>query len=88
MGNDSIYPPAVTASLFEYAWKSWRDGELNDQGFTDELRIVADWVNTITKGNHEVIFGESTSNKKSKQHSLSSLGKRLAGTLCQCTRFF
>mmetsp|Transcript_29407 Transcript_29407/g.77078 ORF Transcript_29407/g.77078 Transcript_29407/m.77078 type:complete len:120 (+) Transcript_29407:108-467(+) len=49
MGNDNIYPPAVTARLFEYAWKAWRDGELNDQAVADELRMVADWINAGTK---------------------------------------
>jgi hypothetical protein len=56
MGNDSIYPPVITQDLFEYAWKSWRNGDLNDQEVTKELTMVAVWINTVTKAKPQSNF--------------------------------
>ena len=49
MTNDSISPPAAIQDLFERAWKSWRGGEITDQEVEVELKLLADWLNTITK---------------------------------------
>jgi len=49
MTNDSIFPLAATQDLFERAWKSWRDGEISDQQVEAELKLLADWLNSITK---------------------------------------
>ena len=49
MTNDSISPPAALQDLFEWAWKSWRDGAITDQQAEAELQLLADWLNTITK---------------------------------------
>lgn len=46
--NDSIYSPVIFEDLLEYAWESWRSGELNDDGVRSELRVLIDWLNQIT----------------------------------------
>lgn len=56
MSNDSIYPPAITRDLFERAWKGWRDGELNDEQVDVEMKLVGDWINTVTHAKPESDF--------------------------------
>jgi hypothetical protein len=56
MENDSIYPPAVTQDLFEYAWKEWRNGELSDQQVDSELQVLANWLNAITRAKPDTEF--------------------------------
>ncbi|NDP62968.1 hypothetical protein [Polaromonas sp.] len=49
MNNDSIYPPAITQDLFEYAWKEWRNGEISAQEVETELKELAVWINAVTR---------------------------------------
>lgn len=49
MRNDSIYPPSVMQSLFEHAWRSWRNGEIPSEDVDTELQSLAEWLNTITR---------------------------------------
>jgi hypothetical protein len=49
MINDGIYPPSNIQELFEHAWITWRDGELNDKEVEKELQKLADWINSITR---------------------------------------
>lgn len=54
--NDSIYPPAVLQRMIEYAWRSWRNGDLSDKEIDEELQAVGDWLNTITKSKPRTKF--------------------------------
>lgn len=54
--NDSIYPPEIFQSLIEHAWKSWRNGELDDQGVRTELQVVVEWLNKITEAKPRTDF--------------------------------
>jgi len=54
--NDSICPPAKLEDLIEYAWVSWRNGELSDTDVNVELQAVADWINEITKAKPNTKF--------------------------------
>lgn len=54
--NDSICPPAKLEGLIEYAWVSWRNGELSDTGVDVELQAIADWINEITKAKPKTDF--------------------------------
>ena len=56
MNNDSIYPPTVLPSLFEYVWEAWRDGKLNEEQATNELQALAEWLNIITKAKPQTDF--------------------------------
>lgn len=56
MANDHIYPPAITADLFEHAWKAWRSGDINNQQVLEELILVAEWVNIITRAKPQSNF--------------------------------
>ncbi len=47
--NDSIYPPAIFEELLGHAWKSWRDGELDNSSVNKELQALANWLNQISK---------------------------------------
>ena len=49
MRNNGIYSPAVTNNLFEYAWKAWRNGDLNDAEVKTELTKVTEWVNEVSR---------------------------------------
>ncbi len=49
MSDDRIYAPAIIPELFEFAWKAWRNNELNEQEISNELLSIAEWVNTVTK---------------------------------------
>lgn len=56
LNNDSIYPPAEFEDMFEYAWKAWRNGDINDKTVDQELQAVADWLNTITRTKPQTDF--------------------------------
>lgn len=47
--NDSIYPPSIFPRLLEHAWRSWRDGDLDDAAVDTALKALADWLNGITR---------------------------------------
>ena len=56
MNNDSIYPPSILPSMFEQVWKSWRNGELDENEAKIELEALATWLNTITKAKPNTSF--------------------------------
>ncbi len=56
LANDSIVAPVNLIGLLQYAWTSWRDGELSDEQVKEELELVADWINTITKSRPQSDF--------------------------------
>ena len=56
MNNDSIYPPAITQSLFQRAWLAWRDGELDDAQVAQELELIAEWINKVTEAKPDSDF--------------------------------
>lgn len=59
MNNDSIYPPHNIQRLIEYAWISWRAGNISDQQIELELLQIQDWLNTITKSKPNTDFWNS-----------------------------
>ncbi|WP_305845229.1 hypothetical protein [Photobacterium leiognathi] len=56
MNNDGIYPPEIIQDLFERAWKAWRNGDLSDQQVDNELKLIADWINVVTKHKPDSAF--------------------------------
>ncbi|WP_367303892.1 hypothetical protein [Burkholderia multivorans] len=46
--NDSIAAPDDLQGMFEFVWRSWRDGELSDEEAAAEIHVLADWINAIT----------------------------------------
>jgi hypothetical protein len=47
--NDMIYPPSILSRLFEYVWRSWRNGDIDNAGVARELPALAAWLNEITR---------------------------------------
>jgi hypothetical protein len=58
--NDHVYPPSVFISALERAWDAWGEGELDDEQVKEELRLLFDWVNHVTKGRPASPFWAST----------------------------
>lgn len=56
LANDSIAAPDGLERLFEHAWLSWRNGELNDEQVATELQVLAAWVNAITAAKPKTDF--------------------------------
>jgi hypothetical protein len=48
LSNDMIYAPKILPDLLEYAWRKWREGQLDNAGVAAELQALADWQNQIT----------------------------------------
>ncbi len=47
--NDEIYPPTVFIRALEFAWRSWRNHELDDEQVKDEIIRLCEWVDTISR---------------------------------------
>lgn len=47
--NDMIYAPWNIQECIEYAWLQWRNGELSDEQVEHELKLLAEWLNTVTR---------------------------------------
>jgi hypothetical protein len=58
MRNNGIYSPAITQNLFEYAWKAWRNGDLDDAEVKAELAKVTEWVNEVSRLKPQTSFWE------------------------------
>lgn len=54
--NDSIHAPAVFPDLLEYLWRSWRNGEINDDDAQLELDAVIEWLNLLTRAKPRTEF--------------------------------
>lgn len=48
MTNDHIHPPADIQDFFEYVWREWRNGNINDATADVELHQLEQWINSIT----------------------------------------
>lgn len=47
--NDSIYAPKIFPDLIEHAWLAWRNNELSPDSVDEELQLLAEWLNQITR---------------------------------------
>jgi hypothetical protein len=47
--SDSICPPAGFAKMLVRVWLTWRDGDLEDTAVVEELNLLADWLNAMTR---------------------------------------
>jgi len=47
--NDRIYPPSVFVRAMESAWEAWLDGRLDDTQVQEEMRLLFEWLNTVSK---------------------------------------
>lgn len=47
--RNSICAPAGFAKMLVRAWLAWRDGELEDATVVEELSLLANWLNAMTR---------------------------------------
>ena len=47
--NDQIHPPTIFVSALEYAWMAWRDGRLDNQAVFQEVQVLCEWVNLVSR---------------------------------------
>jgi hypothetical protein len=57
--NDSIFPPTIFIRALEYAWQTWRNGELNDEQIRVEITILCEWLNMVSKSKPKTEFWRS-----------------------------